>query len=173
MSYHLPLEAKKVLFNARQNDKKLVLVTGVFDILHKEHINFLQKAKQAGDLLVAGVETDKRVRALKGPDRPINSEQRRVKNLDRLGIADGVFLLPANFDDPEEHRAFIRKIAPDVLAVSSHTPHLQQKREIMQGIGAELQVVHQYNPELSTSKIIENKDFGAENLKIQEGRYHG
>lgn len=157
-NYNLPLEVKRILHQAEKENKVLVLATGVFDVLHFEHINFLNKAKEAGDVLLVGIETDQRVSILKGSDRPINNERSRIENLNRLQIADAVFLLPANFDDPEDHRAFIRLIGPDVLAASSHSPYLEVKRKIMQDFGGKLSVVHQHNPEISSTKIINQKD---------------
>ncbi len=154
-NYNLPLDVKEALNRARTEDKILVLVTGVFDVLHQEHINFLNKAKHVGDVLLVGLETDKRVKILKGTERPINSEEVRAAQLERLGIADSIFLLPEDFDSSKQHRVFIRLIAPDILAVSSHSPHLREKREIVEGIGGKLKIVHDYNPDISSSKLIE------------------
>ena len=55
--------------------KKIVLATGCFDILHPAHLEFLALAKEQGDVLIVGLETDARVRQLKGKDRP-NHHQR-------------------------------------------------------------------------------------------------
>ena len=63
---------------------KKILVTGVFDLLHQEHINFLTKAKAVGDILVVGLETDTRVKQLKGFNRPINSTKDRLQNLENF-----------------------------------------------------------------------------------------
>lgn len=156
-NYNLPLEVKSILHKAKKERQTMVLVTGVFDVLHREHVRFLQKAKKAGDILLIGVETDRRVRILKGSDRPINNERSRMQVLDQLGIADSIFLLPVNFDDLEDHKAFIRLIKPDVLAVSSHSPHLEVKRKIVKDFGCQLSIVHQHNPEISSSKIIKQR----------------
>ena len=155
--YHLPLQVKQVLAQGRESTKKVVLVTGVFDLLHQEHIKFLQKAKQEGDLLLVALETDERVRAIKGKNRPVNDQKTRLNNLRKIGLADAVFLLPESFDDSEEHRAFIRKTKPDLLAVSSHTPHLEAKRSIMAEAGGKLKIVYQQNPNVSTSKLIKEQ----------------
>jgi hypothetical protein len=66
-----------------------------------------------------------------------------------------VFLLPESFSREREHRAFLRTVKPDILAVSSHTPHLRQKKKLMEEIGGKLKVVYQQNPEVSTSKILQ------------------
>lgn len=155
--YYLPLDIKQQLQKARDNNQVVVLVTGVFDLLHREHINFLEQAKAAGDVLLVGVETDERVRIIKSTNRPINSEQERVEKLKQTGLPDAVFLLPESFNQEREHRAFLRTLEPDILAVSSHTPHLKQKRKLMEEIDGKLKVVYQQNPEVSTTKILQEQ----------------
>ncbi len=172
--YYLPLEIKQQLQKAHDNSGVVVLATGVFDLLHREHINFLEQAKAAGDILLVGVETDERVRVIKSTNRPVNSEQERVKKLKQSGLPDAVFLLPKSFNQEREHRAFLRTVEPDILAVSSHTPHLKQKKKLMEEIGGKLQVVYQQNPELSTSQILQerqnkNKSGGFEDKSLTEG----
>ena len=133
-----------------------VLVTGVFDVLHQEHINFLKAAKLEGDVLVVGLESDQRVKKLKGSSRPINPINLRLKNIRQLGIANKVFALPEKFNQPKEHLALLNQIKPDILAVSSHTPNLSAKRRLLNQIGGKVKVVHLENPELSTSKMIKS-----------------
>lgn len=133
---------------------KKVLVTGVFDVLHKEHIVFLQKAKKLGDALIVGIESDIRVKQIKGPERPVFSQQERKARLEDLQIADKVFVLPEQFSKPSDHEALIAKIQPDYFAVSSHTQHLDKKRKIVEKYGGKLVVVHEHNPEISSSKLI-------------------
>ncbi|MDA1079830.1 MAG: adenylyltransferase/cytidyltransferase family protein [bacterium] len=135
----------------------LVLVTGVFDALHEEHEVFLRKAKEQGDVLFIGVESDVRVRQMKGESRPLNSQAQRVVALESLGVADRVFVLPEKFSKPEEHRALLREIRPDILAVSSHSPHLAEKQQLLQEIGGRVVVVHQHNPSISTTLLVQKK----------------
>ena len=132
-----------------------ILVTGVFDILHQEHLLFLQKAAALGDLYI-GIESDVRVRKIKGEGRPVNSQEVRKSNLDSSQLAKGVFILPESFDSPDAHRKLLQEIKPDVLAVSSHTAHLESKSRLMQEIGGRVEIVHQHNPEISTTKILES-----------------
>ncbi|MEN8253116.1 MAG: adenylyltransferase/cytidyltransferase family protein [Patescibacteria group bacterium] len=133
---------------------KKVLATGVFDILHKEHKNFLKKAKKLGNFLIIGIESDKRVRELKGRGRPVNKQETRIKNLKKLEIAENVFVLPEGMGEKSVRERIIKKIRPDFLAVSNHTPFLNEKREIIEKYGGELVVVHEENPEFSTSKLV-------------------
>lgn len=134
--------------------EQVILVTGVFDLLHQEHENFLRKAKALGGKLIVGVESDSRVRKIKGPGRPINTQTLRCQNILNLAIADEVFMLPEEFNTPDDHRALLLKIKPTILAVSSHSPHRPAKERLMQEIGGKLVVVHDHNPEISTTKLI-------------------
>lgn len=144
-------------FLAMRQEKKqsLTLVTGVFDLLHDEHVAFLKKAKKTADLLLVGLESDKRVKQMKGEDRPINNAGTRVKNLEQLNLADFVFVLPEEFSRPEHHRALIAQIKPNFMAVSSNTAFQEKKAKILAEFGAKLLVVHDYNPAISSSKLVE------------------
>lgn len=135
-------------------NKSLTLVTGVFDLLHEEHFVFLQKAKNLGDLLLVGLESDLRVSQMKGEGRPINNQASRLANLQKLAIADFVFILPEKFSRPEEHRALISKVRPNFMAISSNTLFQAEKARILAEFSAKLVVVHDFNPEFSSSKII-------------------
>jgi D-glycero-beta-D-manno-heptose 1-phosphate adenylyltransferase len=146
--------------NNKQTVKSKILVTGVFDLLHYEHINFLQKAKALGDYLIVGIESDVRVRQLKGENRPINNQESRIQNLELLSIADEVFVLPANMGEKQIQQNLIKKIKPQFLAVSSHTPFIAEKRKIIEKYGGKLVVVHQQNPKISTSKLLLDRKNG-------------
>ncbi len=140
----------------QQQSKKITLVTGVFDLLHQEHQLFLRKAAALGDLLVIGVESDARVRQMKGADRPWHDQDQRVANLQQLGIASLVFLLPEDFSKPADHEELILAIRPAFLAVSSHTAHLLEKQEILTKYGGEVKIVHQHNPAISTTSLLKS-----------------
>ena len=139
------------------NQSKTVLVTGVFDVIHPEHINFLKKAKQEGDFLIVAIESDARVKQIKGKDRPINHQRQRLNNLKKLKLADQIIILPEQFSSPKDHQKFINQLKPDIYAISSHTLHQQQKKQIIESVGGTLKVVHQHNPHISSSKIIQTQ----------------
>jgi len=142
----------------QQQHQKIVLVTGVFDVLHQEHLNFLKKAKAEGDVLVVGIESDVRVKQMKGEDRPLNTQDIRKYNLEQTKIPDLVLILPEDFSNRDDHEQLIKTIKPTVLAVSSHTSHLAVKQEIMSKYGGEVKVVHQFNPDVSTTQILKKKN---------------
>ena len=89
--------------------KKLVVTNGCFDLLHLGHVTYLEAARQQGDLLLVGVNSDAAVRALKGPDRPVNSEGDRAAVLAALQCVDAVCL----FTDRTATR-FLAAAQPDV-----------------------------------------------------------
>ena len=150
----LPSFILEIIKNSRAELKCLVLVTGVFDVLHFEHKKFLKKAKKLGDVLIIGVESDFRVKSIKGSQRPANSQDARVENLLKLFLTDNIFILPDNFSRSEDHLELIKTIMPKYLAVSAHTAHLNEKRKIMSMVDGELAIIHQQNPEISSTKII-------------------
>ncbi len=137
--------------------RRLVLVTGVFDLFHQEHQNFLRKAKAEGDVLVVGVETDKRVRKDKGSNRPINDQQKRLQQLQLFPVVDLAFVLPEKFSTTEEHLSLLKLVKPHILAVSSHTPYLEEKRWLMKQVGGEVRVVYQQHADTSTTQILARK----------------
>ena len=111
------------------NGETVVLVTGVFDILHQEHLNFLKAARELADNLIIGLESDQRVKELKGENRPINSESIRKLNLERLSIAKMVFILPTSFGQKIVREKFLNQLKPNFLAVSEHSPFQEEKNE--------------------------------------------
>ena len=137
-----------------QEKKTLTLVTGVFDLLHEEHHNFLSKAKKLGDLLLIGLESDRRVEIMKGSDRPVNDERQRLENLSKWDLADFIFILPEQFSKPDDHRQLIGKIRPNFMAVSSHTSFATEKAAVLAEFNAKLIVVHDFNPEFSSTKLL-------------------
>ncbi len=139
---------------AHAQKKTIILATGVFDLLHSEHKKFLEKSKNHADLLIVGIESDHRVKLIKGNNRPINNQQIRYNNLAKLPFVDLVFILPKNFSKPQHHRQLIAKIKPNILAVSSHSPHLDKKQKILSEFGGTVKITHQHNPNISTTQII-------------------
>jgi D-glycero-beta-D-manno-heptose 1-phosphate adenylyltransferase len=105
---------KPALQRVRQtlkNKKKTVVFTnGTFDILHRGHVSYLQAARELGDCLIVGLNTDASIRRIKGPKRPINPNRDRAEVLAALGCVDYVVLF--GDDTPER---LIHALIPDVL----------------------------------------------------------
>jgi D-glycero-beta-D-manno-heptose 1-phosphate adenylyltransferase len=86
------LEAEAAIIRKTYAEQRLVFTNGCFDILHVGHVRYLTAAKQLGDILVVGLNSDDSVRQLKGPDRPINSEADRAEILAALAVVDHVVI---------------------------------------------------------------------------------
>jgi len=114
-SLHNKLISKEVLSERlkalRGNEKKIVFTNGCFDILHPGHVDYLCQARDLGDFLVLGLNTDASVRLLnKAPNRPINNEQTRALVLAGLACVDAIVLF--NEETPYD---LIKFVEPDIL----------------------------------------------------------
>ena len=134
---------------------QVILVTGVFDLLHSEHIAFLQEARGLGGKLIVGIESDERVKKLKGEGRPVQTANDRKKCIEALGFVDMVIVLPNQFETDDDHLQLLKSIKPAILAVSSHTPHLNVKQRLMKIVGGKVVIVRQHNPSVSTTKTLQ------------------
>jgi len=94
----------------KELDEKIVFTNGCFDILHAGHIHLLTEAKNLGDRLLIGLNSDQSVQNLKGPDRPFNTEDARASVLESLSMVDGVTIFQE--DTPHE---LVKEIIPHVL----------------------------------------------------------
>ena len=94
----------------KKDSKKIVFTNGCFDILHVGHIRYLSEAKSLGDILVIGINSDKSVKELKGPSRPINSLSDRALILSELRYVDYV----VSFEE-QTPLELIKIIMPDIL----------------------------------------------------------
>ncbi|MCF6169621.1 MAG: D-glycero-beta-D-manno-heptose 1-phosphate adenylyltransferase [Bacteroidales bacterium] len=110
-----PYKLKSQLAIWRFQDKKIVFTNGVFDLLHLGHIDYLSKAKDAGDVLIIGMNTDDSARRLnKGKNRPITKQESRSMILASLFFVDAVVL----FDEDTPYE-LIKQVLPDVLVKGS------------------------------------------------------
>jgi rfaE bifunctional protein nucleotidyltransferase chain/domain len=139
----------------RSDQRGLVVVTGAFDLLHVGHLRFLEAARQLGDRLIVGVESDERVRRWKGMDRPIQTEEDRCELLAALRVVDDVFLVTGERTDPDFYNDLLRPLHARYLAVTSDDPLLEVKREAVEKIGMELRVVTPRIENRSTSHLVE------------------
>ena len=126
-----------------------VMVNGTFDVLHPGHVALLNTARSYGDHLIVAIDTDRRVKELKGEDRPINNQNDRRIMLSALKAVDIVEF----FDSTEELITLIERYQPDVYVKGSDWKHDTQS------------TAHQYCKEViyydrmepySTTKIIQH-----------------
>lgn len=124
-------------------NKKKVLCGGCFDILHIGHINFLGKARGLGNYLIILLESDENIRKLKGKNRPFHNAKERLKILKSLKFVDKVIVLPENPND-KTYIDIIKKIGPDVIAVTEGDPIINIKKNQAKLVGAKFAIVKKY-----------------------------
>ena len=111
----MPLEqAIKYVADWKQKGQKIVFTNGCFDILHLGHVDYMEKARNLGDRLIVGLNTDDSVSRIKGPARPIVAEESRARVMAALAFVDVVVFF--NDDTPLQ---LIGNILPDVLVKGS------------------------------------------------------
>ncbi len=106
----------------------LVMTNGVFDVLHKGHIELLKFSKTQGDRLIVAIDSDERVRKLKGENRPVNSETDRKRLLEAISYVDEVLI----FNTTEELKSMYDDLCPDVIVKGSEwtADEVRQRDEI-------------------------------------------
>jgi rfaE bifunctional protein nucleotidyltransferase chain/domain len=101
----------------KRNVRRIVFTNGCFDLLHPGHIGSLEQARELGDALIVGLNSDASVRELKGPGRPVLPERERAEILAALECVDAVVI----FDEPTP-REVITRLLPDVLVKGGDWP---------------------------------------------------
>jgi D-glycero-beta-D-manno-heptose 1-phosphate adenylyltransferase len=140
-----------ILAQAREQKKRIVFTNGCFDLMHVGHTRYLQEAKQLGDLLVVGVNSDTSVRSLKkAPDRPIVSDSQRAEVVAALGCVDYVVI----FTEPDPLN-LITTLQPDVLVKGGDWPVERiVGREIVEARGGIVKTIPLV-PGMSTTSLIQ------------------
>lgn len=105
---------------------KIVLTQGTYDMVHIGHARYFEEAKRHGDILIVGVDSDKKVKARKGPDRPIVPQTERLEMVTHLRSVDVVTL--KELDAPKWQ--LIKIVNPDVLIVTKETLDKYSKEQI-------------------------------------------
>lgn len=134
----------------KRNGLRVVFTNGCFDLLHPGHLRTFEAARALGDILIVGLNSDRSVRALKGPSRPIVPEQERAEILAGLECIDAVTI----FNDPTPQKV-IASLLPDILVKGGDWPDDQivgrTEVESSGGRVARVEVV----PGYSTTELLE------------------
>jgi rfaE bifunctional protein nucleotidyltransferase chain/domain len=136
----------------RGRGKRLVATNGCFDLLHLGHVTYLENARNLGDALLIGVNSDDSVRQLKGPGRPVNSEQDRVAVLAALESVDGACIFTA-----KTAIRFLAAAQPDIYVKGGdYTVDTvnQEERRLVEQAGGKI-VILPVVPGKSTTALLE------------------
>ena len=146
----------RLVTELRASGDRLVLTNGCFDVLHAGHVRYLEQARDLGDRLIVGLNSDESVRALKGPDRPVNGESDRACVLGALACVDYV----AIFDELTPER-LIRLVRPDVYVKGGdYRESGVPERELITELGGRVEILDLL-PGRSTTGLIERVKAGS------------
>ncbi len=166
MTSHQPLLsfAEAATIRTSRPGKRIVFTNGCFDILHPGHVDYLARARDLGDLLVVGLNSDASVRRIKGTTRPVNPEHDRALVLGALACVDHVVI----FSEDTPYR-LIQAVLPDVLVKGGDWPVEKiVGRDIVEARGGRVLSIPLL-PGYSTTRIIE-RIRGLAITASQEGR---
>ena len=143
-------EIKAIRSKLKAEGKKIVFTNGVFDLIHSGHVDYLIKAKNLGDILIVGLNSDESVRRIKGDKRPILKQEERAFILSHLKPVDYVIFFEEN--TPEK---LISEIIPDILVKGADwAVEKIVGKDIVEKNGGKVMNIEFVNDQ-STSKIIE------------------
>ena len=129
-------ELKPILARARKDKKTIVLANGCFDLIHVGHVRYLRDAASRGDVLVVAINSDKSVRRLKGPGRPLLPEEDRAEIISAFSVVDHVLI----FGEPNVERV-LTELKPDIHAKGSdYTEETVPERDTVRRIGGRVAI---------------------------------
>ncbi len=135
--------------------RTVVFTNGAFDILHTGHLTYLQFAREQGDCLIVGLNSDDSIRRYKGPDRPVNGVEDRAKML--LGLRCVDYVVVFEEDEPEK---LISLILPDVLVKGADWAHYVSGRDIVESHGGRVVLADLVHGRSTTNLIERIRDEG-------------
>jgi len=143
-------ELKAIRLKLKAEGKKIVFTNGVFDLIHAGHVDYLSKAKQLGDVLIVGLNSDDSVIRIKGNKRPILKQEERAFVLTNLKPVDYVV-----FFDEDTPEKLISEIIPDILVKGADwAVEKIVGKEVVEKNGGKVMNIEFVNDQ-STSKIID------------------
>ncbi len=144
-------ELRKITGDLKRKNRRTVWTNGCFDIFHLGHKRYLEEARKQGDVLIVGVDSDDSVKRLKGPGRPVNSENDRAEILAGMGFIDYVTIFP--YGSVEN---YLRSLKPDVYVKGGdYTIDTinQQERRIIESYGGKIILIPKVEGKSTTTTI--------------------
>ncbi|WP_457642860.1 D-glycero-beta-D-manno-heptose 1-phosphate adenylyltransferase [Persephonella sp.] len=144
------MDELQIIEQWKKEGKKIVFTNGCFDIIHAGHVDYLEKAKALGDVLVVGLNSDSSIKRIKGADRPVNIQEHRKRVLEALKPVDLVIV----FDEDTPER-LIKQVKPDVLVKGGDwSVENIVGADFVKSYGGEVKTID-FVYDISTTKIIE------------------
>ena len=148
-SFHSRAELVKQRAIWKRQGKTVVFTNGCYDLLHPGHVRLLEQARSLGDVLILALNSDSSVRRMKGPSRPLISENERATMALALAAVDAVTLF-----DEDTPRELIAEVLPDVLVKGADWSHFIAGREEVEAAGGRVLTVA-LEPGYSTTNLVE------------------
>ena len=139
-------ELKEFVEDERKRNRRIVFTNGCFDIIHAGHVDYLERARELGDVLIVGVNSDESIRRIKGNRRPIIPLEYRLKVLSGLRMVDAIYPF-----DEETPINVIRAVEPDVLVKGADW---KLERIVGREYAKTVKTIP-FRYDISTSKVIE------------------
>jgi len=146
-------QTRKVVKQLKREGKRIVLVGGIFDLIHRGHVEFLEAAKKEGNVLIVFLESDEKTREIKGKNRPINAQVDRAFILSKFVIVDYVLLLPY-FKKDQDYEKLVKMFQPDIIAVTKTDPLKKLKKRYAKSVNGSLIEVISRIKEYSTTESL-------------------
>jgi D-glycero-beta-D-manno-heptose 1-phosphate adenylyltransferase len=135
--------------NLRGLGQRIVLTSGSFDLIHLGHVKYLAKAKELGDVLVVGVDSDRKIRDRKGEDRPLVPERERLEMLAHQRPVDLIYLKV----DEDERWALIKAVEPDVLVLTEDHSYSDEEQARLGELCGEVAVLERQASVTTSERI--------------------
>jgi rfaE bifunctional protein nucleotidyltransferase chain/domain len=128
---------------------RVVLTSGSFDLIHLGHVKYLGRAKELGDVLAVGVDSDAKIRRRKGEDRPMVPEGERLELLAHQRPVDLIFLK----EDGEARWALIKAVQPDVLVLTADHSYSEEDLEGLSELCGRIEVIERQTSVTTSERI--------------------
>lgn len=128
---------------------KVVLTSGSFDLIHLGHVKYLARAKELGDVLAVGVDSDAKIKRRKGQDRPMVPERERLEMLAHQRPVDLIYLK----EDDEDRWALIKAVSPHVLVLSEDHSYSDEELVQLKEICDEIEIIERQASVTTSERI--------------------
>jgi rfaE bifunctional protein nucleotidyltransferase chain/domain len=142
-------EMERTVSHLKGLNQRIVLTSGSFDLIHLGHVKYLARAKEFGDVLVVGVDSDAKIKARKSPDRPMVPEAERLELLAHQRPVDYIFLKP--LDEPRW--ALIEAVRPDVLVLTKDHSYSSADLEALREFVGRIEVLERQAAVTTSERI--------------------